>query len=197
MSVCAVPHCAVAMSTPLRVLLVEDSEVDAFFILRELQRGGFEPTWERVDTAAGLSAALARQWDLITCDSGMPKFSGPAALQLIQERGLKVPTIVVSGQVGEEFAVGAIKAGARDYISKHKLGRLVPAVERELHEAQNRCGPASRMVMYKYNRQGSQRPTRRRRRRYRQPSGILALATCVLGISVVLTVLVFIRMLAG
>ncbi|HXQ20781.1 MAG TPA: ATP-binding protein [Candidatus Acidoferrales bacterium] len=127
------------MSVPLRVLLIDDSEDDAALVLRELRHGGYEPTWERVDCAPALADALARQkWDLITCDYVMPSFSAPEALKLIHDRRIDVPVIIISGQVGEEVAVTAMKAGAHDYVSKHKLMRLCPAIERELHEAEVR-----------------------------------------------------------
>ncbi|HEX7407660.1 MAG TPA: PAS domain S-box protein [Candidatus Binatia bacterium] len=128
-----------AARVPLRVLLVEDSEADAELLLEELRRGGYEPTWERVDTAATLVAALQRQtWEVITCDWVMPQFSAPVAFQLLKDHGVDVPIIIVSGEVGEEFAVTAMKAGARDFVSKRKLMRLCPAIERELQEAQMR-----------------------------------------------------------
>jgi PAS domain S-box-containing protein len=124
---------------PLRLLLVEDSEADAELLLLEVRRGGYAPTWERVDTAPELTEALARQqWDVITCDWVMPRFSASAALQLIQEHGVDVPIIIVSGEVGEEVAVTAMKAGACDYVSKHNLTRLCPAIERELKDAEGR-----------------------------------------------------------
>jgi len=130
---------APSTSTPLRVLLIEDSEDDAALVVRELSRGGYDPTWERVDTAAALAAALRRQpWDLITCDWMMPQLTAPAALQLIQESGYDVPIIIVSGEVGEEVAVTAMKTGAHDFVSKHRMTRLVPAIERELREADGR-----------------------------------------------------------
>ena len=122
----------------LRVLLVEDSEDDAALVLRELRRGGYEMIWERVDTGAGLTEALARQWDLVLCDYVMPQFSALAALQLIRARNDIVPVIIVSGEVGEDTAVGALKHGAHDFVSKNRLARLVPAVERELREAEDR-----------------------------------------------------------
>ena len=127
------------MPTPIAVLLIEDAEDDVLLIVSELRRGGYVPTWERVDTAAALRAALAqREWDLISCDWVMPQFSAPAALAQIRESGTDVPIIIVSGEVGEEVAVSAMKAGAHDFVSKHRLTRLVPAVERELREAQSR-----------------------------------------------------------
>ncbi|MDX2168366.1 MAG: PAS domain S-box protein [Deltaproteobacteria bacterium] len=127
------------MPIPLRVLLIEDSDDDAELLLHELRRGGYVPEWQRVDTADALRAALTAQaWDLITCDYVMPQFSAPAALSLIRASGLDLPVIIVSGQVGEEVAVTAMKAGAHDYISKHRMTRLVPAIERELADAATR-----------------------------------------------------------
>jgi PAS domain S-box-containing protein len=121
--------------TPLRILLIEDSEDDALLLLRELRRGGYEPKWQRVDTATALEEALSDQWDLITCDYVMPGFSGPAALEILQAHDVEAPVVIVSGEVGDEVAVTVMKAGAHDYVSKHKLTRLLPAVERELREA--------------------------------------------------------------
>ena len=123
------------MSTPLRILLIEDSDDDATLLLRELRKGGYEPEWLRVDTAERLSAALRdHSWELITCDWVMPAFSALMALDLLRAHGCDLPVIIVSGEVGEEVAVSALKSGARDYVSKHRLTRLLPAVERELRE---------------------------------------------------------------
>ncbi len=127
------------MSIPLRVLIVEASEDDALLLLRELQDAGYDPTFERVDTATAMSAALAGQtWDVIIADYTIPDFNGLAALALVQERGLDLPFIMVSGVVGEETVVEAMKAGAHDYVMKGNLVRLVPAIERELREAEER-----------------------------------------------------------
>lgn len=127
------------MSTPLRVLIVDDSEDDASLLVRELQRGGYESVFERVDTPAAMKAALSSQtWDVVISDYSMPHFNGLAALGLVQGSGLDIPFLLVSGAVGEETAVAAMKAGAADYIMKDRLARLIPAVERELHEAQLR-----------------------------------------------------------
>jgi diguanylate cyclase (GGDEF)-like protein/PAS domain S-box-containing protein len=127
------------MSQPLRVLLVEDSEDDALLLLRELRRGGYTPTWERVDTPAAMEAALEGQaWDLVISDYNMPRFSGPAALSILQQRGLDLPLIMVSGVIGEETAVVAMQAGADDYLMKGSLARLTPAVRRALREAEHR-----------------------------------------------------------
>ena len=127
------------MSTPLRVLIVEDSEDDTLLLVRALRRGGYAPTFERVETPATMTAALDQQtWDLIISDYTMPHFSAPAALTLLKESGLDLPFIIVSGAIGEETAVEAMKAGAHDYIQKGNLARLMPAIERELRDAQVR-----------------------------------------------------------
>ena len=125
--------------TPLRLLLVEDSEDDAELVVNELRRGGYEPTWKRVDTGAALAEALDRQsWDVILCDYVMPQCSAPEALKLLRERGCDLPVIIVSGQVGEEVAAETMRAGAHDYVNKSKLARLVPAIERELKDVEVR-----------------------------------------------------------
>lgn len=127
------------MGKPLHALLVEDSEDDALLLVRELRRGGFDPVDERVDNARAMRAALdERTWDVILGDYNMPKFSAPAALKLVEEAGLDLPFIVVSGVIGEEHAAGLMKAGAHDLILKHNLARLVPAVERAMAEAEVR-----------------------------------------------------------
>lgn len=126
------------MSIPLRLLLVEDSEDDAMLLLRELRRGGYVPTFERVATATAMLNALSREWELIICDYCMPEFNAPVALKLLQETGLDLPFIIVSATIGEDVAVAAMKAGAHDYIIKDNLTRLVPAIERELREAKVR-----------------------------------------------------------
>jgi diguanylate cyclase (GGDEF)-like protein len=125
--------------SPLRVLIVEDSEDDAVLIVRHLRRAGLEPSWERVDSSDGMEQALTREpWDLVITDHNMPLFSSTEALALVQEHGLDIPVIIVSGSIGEEIAVTAMKAGASDYIMKDNLARLVPAIERELREAHQR-----------------------------------------------------------
>jgi signal transduction histidine kinase len=128
------------MSASLRVLIVEDSDNDAKLLLRELRRAGRALTYERVDTSAGMLAALeADPWDIIIADHSMPHFSGVAALAMAREHAVDVPFILVSGQIGEETAVDAMKAGADDYLFKGDLKRLVPVVERELRDAAGRC----------------------------------------------------------
>ena len=127
------------MPKPLHILIVEDSEDDALLLTRELRRGGYDLASERVDNPEDMRAALRRQpWDLVVSDYVMPKFSGLAALAMIQESGLDIPFIIVSGNIGEDIAVGAMRAGAQDYIIKGNLARLLPAVGRELREAEVR-----------------------------------------------------------
>ncbi len=123
-------------SKALRVLIVEDSEDDARLLLNELRRGGYIPEFERVETSAAMKRALAeKQWDIIISDHTLPEFSGLAALAILKESGLDLPFILVSGMIGEEMAVKAMKAGAHDYILKDNFARLAPAIERELREA--------------------------------------------------------------
>ncbi len=124
---------------PLRVLLVEDSQADAILLNRALEQGGFEVSSERVDTAEAMAGALQKQsWDLILCDHAMPRFSALEALDLLKMHRLDLPFIIVSGYIEEESAVAAMKSGAHDYIMKDRLARLVPAVERELRDAETR-----------------------------------------------------------
>jgi PAS domain S-box-containing protein len=125
------------MDAPLRVLLVEDSEDDTLLLVRSLRRGGYDPIWERVDTAAAMEAALdGRGWDLVISDHGMPAFDSSAALALLRRKGfVDLPFIIVSGQIGEDAAVAAMRAGAHDYLMKDNLARLNSAIERELREA--------------------------------------------------------------
>ena len=127
------------MGNPLAVLLVEDEERDSILLLRELRRGGYEPTFERVETAEAMTAALDRRpWDLIISDYGLPRFSAVKALALMKQQGHELPFIIVSGTISEEIAVAAMHAGAHDFMVKGKLARLLPAIERELHEAAGR-----------------------------------------------------------
>jgi len=127
------------MPDPLRVLFVEDSAVDAELIAAELQRGGYRVDYERVDSEEGFLKALdTAEWDLIISDFSMPHFDGIRAFDLFNAKRLDVPFIFVSGAMGEERAVRAMKAGARDYILKGQLGRLNAAVQRELAEAVSR-----------------------------------------------------------
>ncbi len=143
------------MTIPLRVLIVEDNEDDALFMLRELKRGGYEVTSTRVETAEEMRAALlpspreappkgagrgagGEGWDLVIADFSLPHFSGPQALEVLHESGLDLPFIIMSGTINEENAVAALRAGAHDFITKGKWSRLLPAIEREMQDAQVR-----------------------------------------------------------
>jgi two-component system, cell cycle sensor histidine kinase and response regulator CckA len=129
------------MSLPLRVLLVEDSVTDAKLVVRELERTGRPVVFERVETAEAMAEALGRaKFDLVLSDWSMPSFTAPAALELLNGTQLDLPFIIVSGTIGEEIAVEAMRAGARDFVLKDRLARLSPAVERELREHNERAG---------------------------------------------------------
>jgi len=127
------------MGKSLNVLLVEDSEDDAAFVLRELKRSEYDVQWERVETPEAMNDALdRRRWDVILSDYHMPRFSAPEAFRLVKGRGLDLPFIIISGTVGEEVAVEAMRVGVHDYLLKGVLTRLVPVIERELREARLR-----------------------------------------------------------
>jgi phosphoserine phosphatase RsbU/P len=127
------------MGIPLNVLIVEDSEDDALLIVRELRRGGYEPAYQRVETAEAMKTALEKQsWDIVVSDYVMPGFNGLDALRILHETGTDMPFILVSGLIGEDKSVEVMKSGANDYIMKGNLSRLSPAVERELREAEIR-----------------------------------------------------------
>ncbi|MGA7595160.1 MAG: EAL domain-containing protein [Gallionella sp.] len=127
------------MKKPLRALVVEDSEDDTDLLLNELRRGGYDLSHTRVETAETMRNALSTQtWDIVFSDFSMPRFNAFAALELLHDTRQDLPFIIVSGTIGEDRAVTAMKAGAHDYILKGSLKRLVPAVERELREARIR-----------------------------------------------------------
>lgn len=127
------------MKTPLRALIVEDSEFDAQVMVSLLRKGGYDVTFQRVESAQAMSSALSTGgWQLVLADYNLPTFNAPAALALLQGTGLDLPFIIVSGGIGEDIAVACMKAGAHDYLMKGNLHRLAPAVERELREAANR-----------------------------------------------------------
>ena len=124
---------------PLRVLMIEDSENDVLLMVRELKKGGYNPIYERIETAAALKKALQdKDWDIILCDYKMPQFSAPSAIALIKEFNIDTPCIVISGTIGEDTAVECMRLGAHDYLMKGKLSRLCPAIDRELKEAKAR-----------------------------------------------------------
>lgn len=127
------------MDLPLRLLIVEDSAVDAKLLVRHIQREGYKVFSRRVDTAIEMQEALAtEQWDIIISDYSMPQFSGIDALHLLESTKIDIPFIMVSGVMGEETAVAVMRAGAHDYIMKDSLQRLVPTIEREIREAERR-----------------------------------------------------------
>ena len=131
---------AATMKTPLRVLIVEDSEFDAQVIVSLLRKGGYDVTFQRVEEAEAMRCALASDpWQLILADYNLPSFNAPAALDVLKSTGLDLPFLIVSGGIGEDIAVACMKAGAHDYLMKGNLHRLAPAVERELREAANRA----------------------------------------------------------
>lgn len=123
----------------LRALIVEDSEDDALLLKRQLQSGGYKVVSQRVDTPDAMKAAIEQQsWDIVFADYTMPQFDGLSALRLLRETNSDMPFIFVSGTIGEDTAVMAMRAGAQDYIMKGRSKRLLPAVERELQEAETR-----------------------------------------------------------
>jgi signal transduction histidine kinase len=127
------------MPKPLRVLLVEDSEPDAELLLHSLTSSGYDLTWKRVETADDMRAELdTGDWQIILSDYSLPTFSAPDALAVLRASGKDLPLIIVSGTIGEEIAVSALKAGACDFLIKGRLARLAPAIERELREIELR-----------------------------------------------------------
>ena len=142
------------MRKPIRALVVEDSEDDAFFLMRELKKHGFDPEFERVETARGMSAALDKQkWDIVISDHTEPGFGSLQALEIVKKKQADIPFIVLSGTIGEETAVSVMKAGASDYVMKGKLARLFPSIERELREAEGRQARRTAEDALKRNRQ--------------------------------------------
>jgi PAS domain S-box-containing protein len=121
----------------LRVLIVEDREEDALLLLRELRRA-YEPEFRRVATEEEMTAALEEPWDIVISDYSMPTFDGLRAIKVLQSCRPEIPLIIVSGAIGEEIAVMAMKSGANDYVMKDNVARLLPAIERELREAEGR-----------------------------------------------------------
>src|SRR4051812_31659988 len=125
------------MVTPLRVLMIEDSEDDALLLLRVLKKAGYDPQFERVDNGHAMQSALKRQrWDIVLADQSMPQFNATSALMMLKKSGADVPFIIVSGNIEENTAVAAMRLGAQDYIMKDNLTRLIPVIERELREAE-------------------------------------------------------------
>ncbi|MGQ3684578.1 MAG: diguanylate cyclase domain-containing protein [Candidatus Loosdrechtia sp.] len=127
------------MGKHLSVLFVDDSPNDVELMVRKLKKSGYDPMYERVETATAMKTMLEKhRWDIILADHTMPLFNAMDALTQLQLSGLDLPFIIVSGTIGEDVAVAAMKAGAHDYVMKDKLIRLIPAIERELKEAEER-----------------------------------------------------------
>jgi len=124
------------MKNKIRVLIIEDNTDDSILEIDEIKRGGFDIVYEQIETRAAMREALRnKSWDFIISDYSLPQFSGLDALNELKESGLDIPFVLISGTIGEDTAVAAMKAGAHDYIMKNNLSRLVPAFDRELKEA--------------------------------------------------------------
>jgi PAS domain S-box-containing protein len=128
------------MGKVLRILVIEDSEDDALLVLHQIKKGGYKVDYELVETAEKMKSSLEKKnWDIVLSDYAMPHFNGLEALKLLRNSGIDIPFIIISGTIGEEVAVQAMKAGANDYLMKDNMLRLLPAIERELREADNRA----------------------------------------------------------
>jgi CheY-like chemotaxis protein len=125
--------------TPIRVLILEDNSVDADLMARELRQSGIEAQVERVETETEFVARLTPEPDLILSDYQLPQFSGLQALRLVRSRGLEVPFIIVSGSIGEDIAVEAMREGADDYLLKDRTARLGPAALQALEKSRLRA----------------------------------------------------------
>ena len=126
------------MSDPLRVLIVEDNADDAELVLNQLRRAGFVPECQRVETAHDYVRSLDTEPDIILADASLPQFDGLRALDLLQQRDLDIPFLLVTGSIGEDLAVDAIKRGASDYLLKDRLARLGEAVRNALDRKRQR-----------------------------------------------------------
>ena len=126
------------MSKPIRILFVEDSRDDVELVLDELKHAGFAPEWKRVETQADFLAEIKNLPDIILSDYSMPRFTGIKAAELLRASGLEIPFILISGTVGEDIAVEAMKHGATDYLLKDRIVRLGAAVENALEQKQMR-----------------------------------------------------------
>jgi DNA-binding NtrC family response regulator len=127
------------MAERLQALLIEDSEDDATLIVHELEHGGYDVMFERIDTSDAIEEALRRkEWDIVFCDHAMPHICAPEALQIVQEICPDVPFVIVSGWMSDELAEAAKKEGARDFVRKNNLVKLVPIVQRELKKSKTK-----------------------------------------------------------
>src|SRR5713226_3865039 len=123
---------------PLRLLILEDSADDAELALGELRRAGFDPTWHRVDDEAGFKAHLDPELDLVLADYHQPQFDALRAVKLVQQAGLDIPVVIVSGAIGEDRAVAAVRLGAMDYVLKDRMARLGTAVKNAIEQGELR-----------------------------------------------------------
>ena len=123
---------------PLRVLMLEDRPEDAELVLHELRRAGFELNWRRVEDEAGFKGNLDPELDLVLADYHQPQFNAMRALKIMQEAGLDIPFVIVSGAIGEDIAVAAVRQGAMDYVLKDRLARLGTAVKNAIEQAELR-----------------------------------------------------------
>ncbi len=127
------------MNQELTVLIIDDCEDDAILLAREISRAGYKVNFEYVSSLTSLEKALeSNRWDIIISDYSLPGFNGLSVLNMIKEKGYDIPFIMVSGTIGENLAVEIMKSGANDYVMKDNLTRLVPAIKRELREAEIR-----------------------------------------------------------
>lgn len=122
------------MGKPLNILIAEDSQDDADLVLAQLRHAGFDPKWKRVEVEADFLSEVKKSPDIIISDYSMPEFSGLRAAEILQETGLNIPFILISGTVGEDIAVQAMKYGATDYFLKDRTARLGSAVEHALEQ---------------------------------------------------------------
>src|SRR5260370_6309997 len=123
---------------PLRLLILEDRPEDADLALHELRRAGYELNWRRVDDEAGFTATLDPELDLVLADYHQPQFNAVRALKIMQEMGLDIPFVIVSGAIGEDLAVAAVRLGAMDYVLKDRLARLGTAVKNAIQQSELR-----------------------------------------------------------
>lgn len=126
------------MSDELKILVIEDSADDYDLLIREVRKAGYHVKSERIETAEELERSLPKQWDIVISDNKLPRLNAPTALKLTRAFDLNIPFFIVSGTIGEEAAVEAMRAGANDYLLKGNLKRLIPAIARELKEVNNR-----------------------------------------------------------
>ncbi|MCG8569807.1 MAG: response regulator, partial [Spirochaetes bacterium] len=138
------------MTKLLKVLILEDNPDDLNLVLYQLKKADYHPEFHCVESAEDMVTALQKeQWDIILADYNMPQFTALDALEILQDKQLDIPFIIISGNIGEELAVNAMKQGASDYLMKDNLTRLVPAIERELTEASIRYERRSSLIALK------------------------------------------------